>query len=81
MKLYNVLDVQIDAIERNETCAWVDLPQGKDGIGVKWINKRKHKAFVFLVVIAHFNWKYFKLNVKSTFLNGVLVEKVFAVGL
>jgi len=37
------IDVEIDATEINETWELVDLPQGKDIIGVKWVYKTKHK--------------------------------------
>ena len=33
---------EIDAIERNETWEFVDLPVSCDAIEVKWINKLKY---------------------------------------
>lgn len=35
------MDDEIDAIEKNKTWELLDLPEGKDCIGVKWIYKKK----------------------------------------
>ena len=38
------MDEQIKSIERNDTCELVDLPEGKDCTGVKWVLKTKFNA-------------------------------------
>ena len=92
----------------------VELPKGKDVIGVKWVYKTKsnaegkierHKARLFvkgykqkhgidyeetfapvsrmetvravLSIAAQKKWKVYQMDVKSTFLNGVLMEEVY----
>ena len=36
------MDEEIASIEKNQTWALVDLPNGRDVIGLKWINKTKY---------------------------------------
>ena len=38
------MDEEIEAIEKNQTWQLVNLPEGKDAIGVKWIYKTKFDA-------------------------------------
>ena len=38
------MDEEIEAIEKNQTWKLVNLPEGKDAIGVKWIYKTKFDA-------------------------------------
>eukprot|EP00253_Pinus_taeda_P022423 PITA_22423 len=38
------MDEEINAIERNKTCDLVELPKGKEVIGVKWVYKTKGNA-------------------------------------
>ena len=38
------MDEEIDSIERNNTWDLVDLPEGKNSIGVKWVYKTKLNA-------------------------------------
>ena len=40
-KLINAMDEEINAIEKNNTWELVDLPKGKEVIGVKWVYKTK----------------------------------------
>ena len=35
------MDEEIEAIEKNQTWQLVNLPEGKDEIGVKWVYKTK----------------------------------------
>ena len=92
----------------------MDLPQGKEDIGVKWVYKRKsniegkierHKARLVvkgykqhqgtnyeetfapfarmetvqtvLSIESQQKWKFYQMDVKSSFLNGVLKEEVY----
>ena len=56
MKWIDAMDEEIDAIKRNNTWELVDLPKGKEVIGVKWVYKTKinadgkierHKSIIF----------------------------------
>ena len=38
------MDEEIESIERNDTWELVDLPEGKDCIGIKWVFKTKFNA-------------------------------------
>ena len=40
-KWVEAMNEEIGAIERNDTWELVDLPQGKEVIGVKWVYKTK----------------------------------------
>ena len=40
----NVMNDEIESIEKNDTWELVDLPKNKDYIGVKWVYKTKFKA-------------------------------------
>ena len=112
--LNGVLNEEIGAIEKNDTWDLVDLPQGKEVIGVKWVYKtrrnvegkiERHKARLVvksykqqqgrdyeetfapiarmelvrtvLSIAAQKKWKVYQMDVKSTFLNGVLKEEVY----
>eukprot|EP00253_Pinus_taeda_P023712 PITA_23712 len=106
------VDEEINAIERNKTWDLVELPKGKEVIGVKWVYKTKsnaegkierHKARLvvkgykqqygrdyeenfapvarmkivreMLSIAAQSKWKVYQMDVKSAFLNGVLMEE------
>eukprot|EP00253_Pinus_taeda_P028648 PITA_28648 len=108
------MDEEINAIERNKTWDLVELPKGKEVIGVKWVYKTKsnaegkierHKARLVvkgykqqhgrdyeetfapiakmetmravLSIAAQNKWKVYQMDVKSAFLNGVLMEEVY----
>eukprot|EP00253_Pinus_taeda_P004661 PITA_04661 len=108
------MDEERNAIERNKTWDLVELPKGKEFIGVKWVYKTKcnaegkierHKARLVvkgykqqygrdyeetfalvarmetvravLSITAQNKWKVYQMDVKSTFLNGVLMEEVY----
>lgn len=43
-KWIKAMDEEINAIERNKTCDLVELPKGKEVIGVKWVYKTKSNA-------------------------------------
>ena len=113
-KWIEAMDEEINAIERNKTWDLVELPKGKDVIGVKWVYKTKsnaegkierHKARLVvkgykqkhgidyeetfapvarmetvravLSIAAQNKWKVYQMDVKSAFLNGVLMEEVY----
>eukprot|EP00253_Pinus_taeda_P035868 PITA_35868 len=108
------MDEEINSIERNKTWDLVELPKGKEAIGVKWVYKTKrnaegkierHKARLVvkgykqqygrdyeetfapavrmetvravLSIAAQKKWKVYQMDVKSAFLNGVLMEEVY----
>jgi hypothetical protein len=108
------MNEEIQSIDKNQTWDLVELPKGKDVIGVKWVYKtkynddgkvEKHKARLVakgftqqpgidynetfspvarldtirmvLSIIAQKNWKVYQMDVKSTFLNGILDEEVY----
>ena len=108
------MDEEIEAIKKNQTWKLVNLPEGKDAIGVKWIYKTKfdvdgnvvkHKARLvakvfsqqpeidhnetfspvaildtvrtMLAIAGHHKWKFYQMDVKSAFLNGILQEEVY----
>eukprot|EP00253_Pinus_taeda_P010100 PITA_10100 len=108
------MDEEINAIERNKTWDLVELPKGKEVIGIKWIYKIKsnakgkiegHKAMLVvkgykqqygrdyeetfalvsrmrtvravLSIAAQNKWKVYQMDVKSAFLNRVLMEEVY----
>eukprot|EP00253_Pinus_taeda_P029158 PITA_29158 len=111
-KWIEAMDEEMNAIERNKTWELVELPKGKEVIGVKWVYKTKcnaegkierHKERLVvkgykqqygrdyeetfalvarmetvravLSIAAQNKWKVYQMDVKSTFLNGVLMEK------
>eukprot|EP00253_Pinus_taeda_P011549 PITA_11549 len=113
-KWIEAMDEEINAIERNKTWDLVELPKGKEVIGVKWVYKTKsnvegkierHKARIVvkgykqqygrdyeetftsvarmeivravLSIAAQNKWKVYQMDVKSAFLNGVLMEEVY----
>ena len=108
------MDDEIEAIEKKQIWQLVNLPEGKDAIGVKWVYKTKfnedgnvvkHKARlvakgfsqqcgidynetfspvarldtlrIVLAITRHHKWKFYQMDVKSTFLNGILQEEVY----
>ena len=113
-KWIEAMNEEIGAIEKSKTWELVDLPEGKDAIGVKWVYNTKrnsegkidrHKARLVvkgykqqqgkdydetfapvarmetvrtaLSIAAQHKWKIYQMDVKSTFLNGVLKEEVY----
>ena len=113
-KWIEVMDEEMNAIERKKTWDLVELPKGKEVIGVKWVYKTKsnaegkierHKARLVvkgykqqygrdyeetfapvarmetvrtvLSIAAQNKWKVYQMDVKSAFLNGVLMEEVY----
>jgi hypothetical protein len=108
------MNEEIQFIDKNQTWDLVELPKGKDVIGVKWVYKtkcnvggkvEKHKARLVakgftqqpgidynetfapiarldtirmvLSITAQNYWKVYQMDVKSTFLNGILEEEVY----
>lgn len=108
------MDEEIGEIKKNDTWELVDLPKGKEVIGVKWIYKTKRiidrkieqnkarlvvkgykqkhgrdyaETFVLVtrmettctlsLIAAKNKWKVYQMDVKSTFLNGVLKDEVY----
>jgi hypothetical protein len=108
------MNEKIQSIDKNQSWDLVELPKGKDVIGVKWVYKtkynangkvEKHKARLVAKSFTHHhgidynetfaplerldtirmvlsiavqnNWKVYQMNVKSTFLNGILEEEVY----
>eukprot|EP00253_Pinus_taeda_P031816 PITA_31816 len=86
------MDEEINAIERNKRWDLVQLPKGKEAIGVKWVYKTKrngegkidrHKARLVVKSYKQQQGKDYDetfapvMDVKSTFLNGVLKEEVY----
>eukprot|EP00253_Pinus_taeda_P015728 PITA_15728 len=108
------MDEEMNAIERKKTWDLVELPKGKEVLGVKWVYKTKcnaegkierHKARLVvkgykqqfgrdyektfapvarmetvravLSILGQNKWKVYQMDVKSTFLNGVLMEEVY----
>eukprot|EP00253_Pinus_taeda_P009922 PITA_09922 len=113
-KWIEAMDEEMNAIERNKTWELVDLPKGKEVIGVKWVYKTKcnaegkierHKAKLvvkgykqqygrdyeetftpvarmeivraMLSIAAPNKWKVYQMDVKSAFLNRVLMEEIY----
>ena len=113
-KWIDVMDKEMNAVEKNKTWKLVDLPKGKEVIGMERVYKTKsnaegkierHKARldvkgykerhgrdyeenfalvarmeivrVVLSIAAQHKWKVYQMDVKSTFLNGVLMEEVY----
>ena len=113
-KWIEAMDDEINGIEKNKTWELVDLPEGKEVIGVKWVYKTKsnvegkierHKAKLVVKgykqkqgidyeetfapvarmetvravfsIAAQNKWKVYQMDVKSAFLNGVLMEEVY----
>ena len=74
------MEEEIKMIEKNNTWELVNRPHGKDIIGVKWVYKtklnpdgtiQKHKTRL-VAIAAQREWSIQQLDVKSSFLNGVL---------
>eukprot|EP00253_Pinus_taeda_P035659 PITA_35659 len=113
-KWIEAMDEEINAIERNKTWDLVELPKGKEVIGVKWVYNTKsnaegkierHKARLVvkgykqqygrdyeetfapisrmetmravLSIAAQNKWKVYQMDMRSAFLNGVLMEEVY----
>eukprot|EP00253_Pinus_taeda_P024114 PITA_24114 len=113
-KWIEAMDEEINAIERNKKWDLVELPKGKEVIGVKWVYKTKsnvegkieiHKVRlvfkgykqqygrdyeetfalvarietvrVVLSIAAQNKWKFYQMDVKLAFINGVLMEEVY----
>ncbi|RVX17651.1 Retrovirus-related Pol polyprotein from transposon TNT 1-94 [Vitis vinifera] len=78
------MDLEIEAIERNETWELTDLPEGVKKIGVKWVFKTKlnengkwDTIRMVIALAARNGWSVYQLDVKSAFLHGELNEAVF----
>ena len=113
-KWIQVMNEEIQSIEKNNTWELTSLPVGKKPIGVKWVYKTKYKpdgnidrfkarlvaksykhkpsidySEVFapvarldtvrtiIALVAQKRWKIHQMDVKLTFLNGVLEKEAF----
>ncbi|TYK04800.1 putative mitochondrial protein [Cucumis melo var. makuwa] len=79
---------RMTAIEKNGTWKIVDLPEGKDAIGLKWQHgidfeetfspvARFETVRIVLALAARQQWLVYQFDVKSVFLNGELQEEVY----
>ncbi|GKA12410.1 retrovirus-related pol polyprotein from transposon TNT 1-94 [Tanacetum coccineum] len=71
----SAMEDELHAINKNLTWELVDLPQGRNAIGLKWIFKTKFLTDGTLA--AQKQWKVVQFDVKSAFLNGDLQEEVY----
>ncbi|WRX23007.1 Reverse transcriptase [Theobroma cacao] len=65
------IDTEMSMILKNNTWNLVDRPKDHNVIGVKWVFKTK------LNPDANQGWKISHLDVKSAFLNGILIEDIY----
>ncbi|TYK21566.1 Retrovirus-related Pol polyprotein from transposon TNT 1-94 [Cucumis melo var. makuwa] len=80
-----VMKEEMKAIEKNGTWKIVDLLEGKNAIGLKWVYKTKFAAdgtrFETVRIVLAFatqqQWPVYQFDVKSVFLNGELQEEVY----
>ncbi|XP_075111787.1 uncharacterized protein LOC142181966 [Nicotiana tabacum] len=79
---------EMRSMEYNRVWELVELPVGFRPIGCKWVFKTKrdskgnidhYKARVVVALVAHFNLELYQMDVKTTFLNGSLLEEVYMV--
>ncbi|XP_070025684.1 uncharacterized protein [Nicotiana sylvestris] len=79
---------EMRSMEYNRVWELVELPVGFRPIGCKWVFKTKrdskgnidhYKARVVVDLVAHFNLELYQMDVKTTFLNGSLLEEVYMV--
>eukprot|EP00253_Pinus_taeda_P009739 PITA_09739 len=79
------MEEEIGAIEKSDTWELVNLLQGKKVIGVKWVYKTKRNVVavgmetvhITMVIVTQHKQKMYQIDVKSTFLNGLLKEEVY----
>ncbi|XP_058756065.1 uncharacterized mitochondrial protein AtMg00810-like [Vicia villosa] len=78
------MEVELKALEENQTWTVVDLPIGKVPIGCRWVYKIKHKADgsierhkAILVAKAIKGWYLEQLDFNNAFLHGDLSEEVY----
>nr|GFC02346.1 retrovirus-related Pol polyprotein from transposon TNT 1-94 [Tanacetum cinerariifolium] len=76
---------ELDQFARLKVWRLVPRPEGKTIIKTKWIFKNKKDESIarieairlFLAYVAHKDFTVFQMNVKTTFLNGILKEEVY----
>ncbi|GJU57208.1 retrovirus-related pol polyprotein from transposon TNT 1-94 [Tanacetum coccineum] len=69
---------ELNEFERLEVWELIPCPNKVMVITLKWIYKVKLDAIqIFLVYVAHMNMIVYQMDVKTTFLNGILHEKVY----
>ncbi|GKD84395.1 retrovirus-related pol polyprotein from transposon TNT 1-94 [Tanacetum coccineum] len=78
----DAMKAELEMIKKNNTWKLVDLPKGKNAIGVDFGDTfapvARHDTIKLLIAIAaQRNWKIHHLDVKSAFLNGELEEEIY----
>nr|GEY71762.1 hypothetical protein [Tanacetum cinerariifolium] len=76
----NAMQDQLDQFTRLKVWRLVPRPEGKTIIKTKWIFKNKKDEStirLFLAYAAHKDFTIFQMDVKTTFLNGILKEEVY----
>ncbi|GJR14960.1 retrovirus-related pol polyprotein from transposon TNT 1-94 [Tanacetum coccineum] len=78
----DAMKAELEMIKKNNTWKLVDLPKGKNAIGVDFGDTfapiARHDTIKLLIAIAaQRNWKIHHFDVKSAFLNGELEEEIY----
>ncbi|GKA02506.1 zinc finger, CCHC-type containing protein [Tanacetum coccineum] len=84
-KWLNAMNVEMQFMKDNEVWELVELPPSTKTVGHKWLFKKKTnmdgadiRAIRILIAIATFyDYEIWKMDVKTTFLNGYLNEEVY----
>ncbi|GKB99963.1 ribonuclease H-like domain-containing protein, partial [Tanacetum coccineum] len=80
------MNLEMEALNRNNTWVITDLPTGRKVIGGKWVFKVKYKstgdverfkARCILSLSVQYDWPIFQLDINNAFLYGDLVEDVY----